>query len=461
MSDFYDFEWATEMMDSARRKSAGKPIQNNTRLFQRSDDSIAVKFHAVDVVTINADGTWTLRNGGWNTITTMQRIRGYSPAKLFSERGEWFLRLEPNADDPRPNRYDRTVPKPFVTSDPGPEPVKSDAGCQAGTLMGTEHKDEIVRLTFRKDMREGDELVEVTHRSTHSDNDDYDSVKVKRTWTSWVFYGEESQSYQNTEWNSGDVDKTDTTYAQCPHCKAFDAEHERWRMRMHGARWGQRFDAPSGYATYRKMLDTYGTMEAWQEAYIDDFRARRAYLTADREWDQRNRIPFYDGIVVNREGFALRVRKDGPSPAKLRRHEAKVAKMKKRIDKYVNGFIEAMKAGKVSMPGAGDCWYCGMYRADTGQPLGDAMDTLHGDGSLSIEEAHDHLLSHMSERYYVPSLAVNALRERGYRDVGIYIWLDMDQDTGIMGKPDGRYDGVKRDIVKYLSKRLIPAAPTS
>ena len=122
------------------------------------------------------------------------------------------------------------------------------------------------------------------------------------------------------------------------------------------------------------------------------------------------------------------------------------------------------------MPGEGDCWYCGMHRAD-GTPLGDAMDTLHSDGSLTIEEAHDHLLSHMSEKYYVPSLAVNALRERRYRDAGIYMWLDMDpirpnrdgtamEGTDTMGKPGGRYDNVRRDIRAYLVKRLVPKAPT-
>ena len=44
--------------------------------------------------------------------------------------------------------------------------------------------------------------------------------------------------------------------------------------------------------------------------------------------------------------------------------------------------------------------------------------------------------------------------------MGIYWLLDMDQNTLTMGKPNGRYDDVKRDLVKYLSKRLIPAAPT-
>ena len=281
MGRFQDWQWATETLATARNKSAGKPVQNNTRLFQRSDDSIAVKLHAVDVVTINSNGTWTLRAGGWHTVTTMERIRGYSPAQLFSERGDWYLRIEPSEDDPAPRRYDRTVPKPFTATDPGPEPVKSELGCQVGTLLGHDHKDEIVRLTFRSDMREGDELVEVTHESRSGEQ--YDSVKVKRSWTSWTYYGEFAQSWQDSNWKNGD--KTDTTYEQCPHCKAFDTEHERWRLRMHGVRWGTRFDGQTGYATYRKMLDTYGTMEAWQEAYIADFRARREYLKADREWD--------------------------------------------------------------------------------------------------------------------------------------------------------------------------------
>ena len=134
--------------------------------------------------------------------------------------------------------------------------------------------------------------------------------------------------------------------------------------------------------------------------------------------------------------------------------------MKKRIDKYVNGFIVELKKGTMPMPSGGDCWYCSL-RTDGGVPMGDSMQTLHSDGSLTREVNIYHLLSHMSERYYVPSLAVNALRERGYKDVGIYMWLDMDQDAGTMGKPGGRYDGVKRDLVKYMSKRLIPAAPTS
>ena len=56
---------ADRLIRSARNEGAGKPIQNNTRLYRREGRAFAVKLHAVDVVTINADGTYTLRNGGW------------------------------------------------------------------------------------------------------------------------------------------------------------------------------------------------------------------------------------------------------------------------------------------------------------------------------------------------------------------------------------------------------------
>ena len=63
------------------------------------------------------------------------------------------------------------------------------------------------------------------------------------------------------------------------------------------------------------------------------------------------------------------------------------------------------------------------------------------DGSLTVEQTNDHLFQHMKDRYYVPRLAVNALRERGYQDVGIYIWL---------GHGSGhRHDGCQRSVLRH------------
>lgn len=83
------FSEAEKLFNTARSKTAGKPIANNTRLFKRGDDAYAVKLHDTDVVTIHEDGTYTYNSGGWQTLTTKERINRYSPLRLYQERGIW------------------------------------------------------------------------------------------------------------------------------------------------------------------------------------------------------------------------------------------------------------------------------------------------------------------------------------------------------------------------------------
>src|SRR3954454_5981705 len=200
-----DFKWAESTLATARRQQAGKPLQNNTRLFQRSEDSYAVRLHNTDGITFNSDGTYALRSGGYHTITTMDRIRNYAPVRqtLFSERGQWYVRLAPDADDPRPTRVERSIPKPFHATDPGPEPVKDPEGCVAGQMVTTEHVNELVDLMWRKDMLADDELVEVTGKG-YRDDPDFDRVKVRRSWNSHVYIGESAMPYQDDGWGNLD-----------------------------------------------------------------------------------------------------------------------------------------------------------------------------------------------------------------------------------------------------------------
>jgi hypothetical protein len=437
---YHDTAWAESEIASARNKGNGKPLANNTRLFANEDGSYRIRLHNTDIITINSDGTYTLNSGGYQTVTTMERLRRFTPVRLMSISGDWYVRTEPNPQDPKPERVDRTIPKPFTPGDHlGDEPVKNDEGCQAGSMMGTDHVDEEVRI-FRKDMQEGDVIVK-----DEGSGDKYDFITVTRTWTTWVFYGEEAHSYRSKEWEAV-ADKSHTKYEQCPHCKAFDAEHERWRQWMHGDRWGRRFDRQRGYATYIELMERFHNDKAlWQEAYLTDFRERRAYMKADREWEERNRVPFFDGITIDSDGYAPRLRKSGPSPAKLRRHEKEVKRVKNEIDKYVGKFMAALKEG-MAMPGSGDCWMC-LMKTDKGETLGDL-----GDNS--------HLWDHIEEDYFVPSLITNALLERGYKPLGVYMMLDMDQDAQTMGGGRSSYNGAKRDLRKYMQKRLVPAAPT-
>jgi hypothetical protein len=100
------YDEARDLFATARDSYAGKPLANNTRLHERptsNGTAYAVTLHGTDVVTMHADGTYELNAGGWTTVTTKDRINGWSPARVYSDRGTWYVELAPNPADPEPN----------------------------------------------------------------------------------------------------------------------------------------------------------------------------------------------------------------------------------------------------------------------------------------------------------------------------------------------------------------------
>ncbi len=99
-------------------------------------------------------------------------------------------------------------------------------------------------------------------------------------------------------------------------------------------------------------------------------------------------VTWQDGITYQ----AGRLTHCGPAPERVRKERAKVRK-------FAGEFMAKLEAGKVPHPSAGDCWYCGLRNVGTGKPVGECF----GD--------KDHIVSHLKERYYVPSLLLNASAE--------------------------------------------------
>lgn len=85
--------------DDARAYLAGgrdkhdRPLGHNTRLHERWDGAIAVRYHATDVITFWADGGIVIRTNGWETVTTATRINHYLPGpwRVGSVKGSWWL----------------------------------------------------------------------------------------------------------------------------------------------------------------------------------------------------------------------------------------------------------------------------------------------------------------------------------------------------------------------------------
>lgn len=69
-------------------------MRNNTYLIRRDVDTIALRLHSTDVVTWHADGSMEVSTGGWNTVTTKDRINGYWEGRVWSDRGHMFASFQ-------------------------------------------------------------------------------------------------------------------------------------------------------------------------------------------------------------------------------------------------------------------------------------------------------------------------------------------------------------------------------
>jgi hypothetical protein len=112
--------------------------------------------------------------------------------------------------------------------------------------------------------------------------------------------------------------------------------------------------------------------------------------------------------------------------------EAKRQKMVGKIKKYIDGFAaKAVKDKGLEQPSGGCCWFCSMFP----EP----------------EKNLDHIHGHIDEKYYVPSLLVNAIKARNPNpaSVGI-VWGIIDREV-----KDGKTKFLKQVLRGYF-KKLLP-----
>lgn len=431
-----DFAQCEQLVSRARDKRS-KPVANNTRVERRDADTYALRLHGTDIATYHRDGTITLNSGGWRTVTTLERLRSFTGVHIESEHGYWYVQAEPDPADPKPARGERSVLKPFHALDPGPEPVKPTEGCIAGTEEVREYDED--HLVSKHEIGPSTGWTEEDIVRPYEHESDYFVGYVRRHRRDVTRYGEQSWGDRPTTGAGGCG-----FYKQCPHCKLFAEQHYAWEAAMHGGGWGR--NRTHGYKQMCEALERYGSREAWQEAYIADFRQAREQRKLYKAWVERNRVSFEDDMEVTADGYAVR-----PNQREIARQASehkRAERMQAKIDKYVKSYVWQLTTNGLPMPSGGDCWGCALRdRSDPGlEPMGTG-----------------HLLDHLREHYYVPSLAVNALRERGYKDAGIYIFLGMSPEGDTMGGPNRRVeaDNVSRALRAYLRARLVPTASGS
>lgn len=161
------------------------------------------------------------------------------------------------------------------------------------------------------------------------------------------------------------------------------------------------------------------------------------------------RVLFFDGIQI-KEGAIQNPR---PVDDTARREECKRV-VDRLVSRYIKGYIgEMITRGAVDMDTGGDCWYCLMRTVrkptakgyEGGVPLGDAFRDV------------THILDHMREGYYVPSLLLNAIAARNYGGGVAFVVMMTDSDIKrhLDGRGDGRI-GMARDSLRaYLRNKKI------
>jgi hypothetical protein len=151
-------------------------------------------------------------------------------------------------------------------------------------------------------------------------------------------------------------------------------------------------------------------------------------------WYMADGSLFYDGITINADGTPINPRGSGDTED----YERKLKDLKKQAKQYASEYIEAIKRGEIGLPSASDCWGCYFALSNTERVPAESRGKAQPFGT-------SHLLDHMTEKYYVPSLLVNAGREAGYQD----------HQIGLMGIGGHRlFIAPERIIYKYLVKHL-------
>lgn len=68
-----------------------KKVGNNTYLERLPGGCFGVRLHNTVVVRIFPTGVYSLHTGGWQTVTTKDRINAYAPARVHARKRKWYL----------------------------------------------------------------------------------------------------------------------------------------------------------------------------------------------------------------------------------------------------------------------------------------------------------------------------------------------------------------------------------
>ena len=86
----FTYQDALNALTKARKGSGQKKLDHNTYAVNRGDH-VAIRLHATDVVKLYPNGDVVLNSGGWDTVTTKDRISRFSPYTIQQKKYVWSI----------------------------------------------------------------------------------------------------------------------------------------------------------------------------------------------------------------------------------------------------------------------------------------------------------------------------------------------------------------------------------
>lgn len=127
--------------------------------------------------------------------------------------------------------------------------------------------------------------------------------------------------------------------------------------------------------------------------------------------------------------------------------EREIKRLSRRVNSYCKKWAHEFVAGRIPKPNTGDCWMCLFVDGD-GKP---------------VMGGTEHLMSHMDERYYVPSLLTLAMTHRNAeallspisRQFISHLWSAPEEDTESVASSVGSWGGIVEQQVYTCLRRYM------
>jgi hypothetical protein len=184
--------------------------------------------------------------------------------------------------------------------------------------------------------------------------------------------------------------------------------------------------------TTRDRMNRFCPLHVWTESNIMYVSKHNWYTIYQNKKNgiESKVFHFRDRMWFNPDGKVWV--KENSEPIRLKpfskKEEQKKRKQLKAINTFICNYVNKLTSGKMGKPGGGDCFYC---QGESNPNCTTEFGTLSKDeGYKKLDKPNpDHLISHIKEKYYVPSIVWSAIRSECYDSEGV--WGNPNMTSGL------------------------------